>query len=570
MFLERIKSTDADAKAAAMSAMQAIRKVVAKDEVLAPRIDQFLEAYNANEQIDEEALAEIFGYLTDGYPKLTAPKKNAVKNAIVELFYQMTGVRLSEKWTQGDQNILDLFNTLAAKVEAGEEIEAEELAGFDVTKERQAELEERAANDERLGALQEKRKQAQQARDALISELTNLANVTADVRVTAFLNNLSRKIGVKNLKKLEAEMRKVNKNEDLTAEQKANRLDALEAKYEAELKKLEQARKDAQEAIDKQVERIKPKAQKILDKAESQARTEEINAELRKITAKLKRDKNEAKRNYEGKELKEYVKMLEDEANEQRAKLRAEKAELKKPKAEAKPKTEAKPKPEAKPAPEAKPKKTTREKLGEGVYLFTHTNGAFVLKKNERGQYEAYETDSESGISTDTSWGETFRTLREAVEWADSKGANRAEAIAENRARAESVEKAKGSATLRSLEQQLTQAKRELIALEERGATDSMKAPVKDVIANLEAEIAEFVDLERQKKLVVTQQTLDEKKRVAKLKQDIANEKAAIQRLEKKLEKAKQDLKAFENSTNTSRHLKTAPTNSLTAPLRSL
>jgi hypothetical protein len=84
----------------------------------------------------------------------------------------MTGVRLSEKWTQGDQNVLDLFNTLAAKVEAGEEIEAEELAGFDVTKERQAELEERAANDERLGALQEKRKQAQQARDALISELT--------------------------------------------------------------------------------------------------------------------------------------------------------------------------------------------------------------------------------------------------------------------------------------------------------------------------------------------------------------------------------------------------------------
>ncbi|MFZ9048893.1 MAG: hypothetical protein ACO20Y_08955, partial [Poseidonia sp.] len=71
------------------------------------------------------------------------------------------------------------------------------------------------------------------------------------------------------------------------------------------------------------------------------------------------------------------------------------------------------------------------------------------------------------------------------------------------------ADRAKSAATLRSLEQQLTQAKRELTALEDRGATDSMKAPVKNVIANLEADIAQLTQPKKAKPKTEYDPTVD-------------------------------------------------------------
>ena len=610
MFLSRVRGGDLDAQAMAIATMQTIRKAVAQDDVLSARIDAFISSYEDN-QIDEEALSEIFGYLAEGYGTLSPVQQSGVKAAIVELIYKLTGFELGDRWTEDDQNVLDVFNSLSTKFEKGEEIVEEDIAGLDIDEDKRKRLQEKGLLNNRISEYQKKRRGVQTERDNLISGLIQLANATTDIRATQYLNSLRKKIGVSRLKSLEADMRKVVNNDKLTQQEKEGRLDGLEKKYEQELERIAKAREDAKARIKQETERLKPKAEKRRKKAEKSERISKIKDELKQITAKLSRDKSEAKRNYEGEELKEYIKMLQEEADERRAKLKAEKAELSKKdvlpviQEEETPVEEAVEEEET-PVEEAVEEETAPveevpveedERIAKERAAIQRLEKKLVQAKQKlkaleeradkerRGRQKSeiekakkaiadiefdiqdrteyikeLEKELEPTVGTirtkvgDEKYSALETAVRNLLEYTDEVGeqptrgqknaltrrrtkvnklvaelkltpaeqavvqtfvqervTNKREAEAkmkEERAKNKAAaERAKSADTLRSLEQQLMQAKRELIALEDRGATDSMKAPVKNVIANLEADIAQLTQPKREDDTTVDRTT---------------------------------------------------------------
>lgn len=147
---------------------------------MATRIDDFLTRYE-EDIVDEEALAEIFGYLSEGYGELTAPQQSSVKAAIKKLF-ELFGVKLEAQWSQDDQNVIDVFNMLAGKMERGEEITQAELAGIDVSEEKAEEARVETETDTRIAELQKKRAKAQQdaATETRLAELDDAIGRTGD------------------------------------------------------------------------------------------------------------------------------------------------------------------------------------------------------------------------------------------------------------------------------------------------------------------------------------------------------------------------------------------------------
>jgi hypothetical protein len=91
MFLENLSDQEYQKQAKAL--MSTVRKALADDSDMARRIDEFVAAYDEAE-IDEEALSEIFGYISNGYGQLSAPEQNRIKVAIKALIERVTGIKL--------------------------------------------------------------------------------------------------------------------------------------------------------------------------------------------------------------------------------------------------------------------------------------------------------------------------------------------------------------------------------------------------------------------------------------------------------------------------------------------
>ena len=518
LFLSRVRGNDLDAQAMAIATMQTIRKSVAKDRVLSDRIDAFISSYEDN-QIDEEALAEIFGYISEGYGTLTPAQKNSIKSTIVDLIYKLTGLELGERWTQDDQNVLDVFNSLSTKFEKGEEIVEEDVAGLDVTEEKKEELTKKGLLNNRVSEYQKKRRNVQTERDNLIGGLIQLANATTDIRATQYLNNLRKKIGVSRLKSLEGDMRKVISNDKLTQQEKEGRLDGLEKKYDNELERIASTREAAKARIKEETERLKPKVEQRKRKAEKTERISKISDELKEISAKLRREKAEGKRNYEGEELKEYTNLLQEQADEQRAKLKAEREELKKKdvlpviqkeQAPVEEKVEAPVEEVVEETVESEPKtdvstSTVRERVGKEKYSALENAVRDLLEYTDevgdqptRGQKNAL-TRRETKVNKLVAELKLSSAEQAVVQtFVQERVNNKREAEAKMREEREinkaAAERGKKEATLRTLNNQLIQATRELIKLESIGATESMKSQAKSAIDNIKSEIDSLMD----------------------------------------------------------------------------
>jgi hypothetical protein len=300
MFLENLSEAETQAQAKAL--MSTVRKAVAGDSALANRIDQFLAAYNEAE-IDEEALSEIFGYISNGYGELTAPEQSKVKAVIKALIERVTGIKLESGWSEGDQNVLDLFNTLAEKMEAGEEITAEEVGGLKVSEERVAEVEADTEIDTRIAAAQEKLAGASEAVGTVLGELSSLLDEVEDEAASKLLASVKKTISAKQVGATVKKIRDVKKSKRMSADDKAEALTKLEAKLDGQLEVLETARDGVQEKVDSAVERVKAKAEKQRAETNKTERLAQIKDEGKAITKERAKAISNAKKEFDGEEL---------------------------------------------------------------------------------------------------------------------------------------------------------------------------------------------------------------------------------------------------------------------------
>jgi len=114
--------TDAEAQRLAKAMIGAVAKSLKQsgaNQELLNELENFLSNYDENIQ-NEEYLAEVFGYLADGYPQLTAPEKSII-NRFIERIMKLFGLK-----PMTDKEVIDFMNTLSRKVATGEEITEKE------------------------------------------------------------------------------------------------------------------------------------------------------------------------------------------------------------------------------------------------------------------------------------------------------------------------------------------------------------------------------------------------------------------------------------------------------------
>ena len=109
------------------SLIGSIRKTLPENSDLIESMDRFVENYDSNsKEINEERAAELFGILAGKYETLSAPSKNKVVEFIKSIAKRF-GINLGRDFTQTDQDVIDLLNTVAEKVRSGETIVEEDL-----------------------------------------------------------------------------------------------------------------------------------------------------------------------------------------------------------------------------------------------------------------------------------------------------------------------------------------------------------------------------------------------------------------------------------------------------------
>ena len=114
-----------------------LSKSLDKGSELKKRLDKFLSRYDENIR-DEEQVAELFGYMADGYANLEAPQKSIIRR-YVEKLADTLGIKLPSGWGKQDQDVLDFLNTVSRKVAAGEVITEEEVSVARSTSRKQTE-----------------------------------------------------------------------------------------------------------------------------------------------------------------------------------------------------------------------------------------------------------------------------------------------------------------------------------------------------------------------------------------------------------------------------------------------
>tara|TARA_R100000353_G_scaffold176089_1_gene148755 strand:- start:9382 stop:14049 length:4668 start_codon:yes stop_codon:yes gene_type:complete len=180
---------------------------------------------------------------------------------------------------------------------------------------------------------------------------------------------------------------------------KAGLLDKIEVKNDAEVSALIASKKRKAE-IDAEID---PRV-----KGEDRSRLVDLETEREKyVNSKLKSGKNR---------LSEIDSEIDEIINRAVEAAKVEPIEPKQPEP-----IEVQPEPVQ---PEAV-KKVKREKISDGTYVIRHPDGDFLLRKTDSGQYAAYDTTDPSETSDQNNWGQGFRTIKEAIEYADRLGVSK-------------------------------------------------------------------------------------------------------------------------------------------------
>lgn len=119
VLLEKVK-TDANARDLTKRMLNSISKTLEGNPELKKNLDDFIKNYDENIQ-SEEKVAELFGYLAEGYEGFDAPTKSIIKRAMDRLA-KMFGLK---PFTEDE--IVDMLKTLSGKVATGEEIVAKDI-----------------------------------------------------------------------------------------------------------------------------------------------------------------------------------------------------------------------------------------------------------------------------------------------------------------------------------------------------------------------------------------------------------------------------------------------------------
>jgi hypothetical protein len=323
IFLEQIKNGDPDAQAKAKVLLNTIAKALPPKSVLKNRIDRFLTQYD-QQDISEEALAEVFSYIANGYSGLGPQVKAKIKVAIKNLIESVLGRKLGASWSEGDQAVLDAMEILAGKVERGEAITSEDVGGIEVSEEAAAEVKAETEVDAAIGRIQELRRKAVGQANDLFGDLFDLMDESEKGGLSISIRSLFKSVNDSKLRAIEKKIRDVKKAKKLSDADKAERVAKLEREAEQEVARLEQAREDAKPGIKEAMSKLEP----IAEKKRKEAGLAEIKKKQAAITKQLSKDKKEAKKVFEGEELKEYLAELVEEADVKRAALRDEIAEL--------------------------------------------------------------------------------------------------------------------------------------------------------------------------------------------------------------------------------------------------
>jgi hypothetical protein len=114
LLFDRLK-TDTNIQDITKKMVDLLSKSLDKNPELKAQIEDFAKNYSENIK-NEEKMSELFGHLADGYEGFDATTKSLVKR-----FLDRVAVLLGRKpFTEGD--VVDMLNTLAGKLAAGEEI----------------------------------------------------------------------------------------------------------------------------------------------------------------------------------------------------------------------------------------------------------------------------------------------------------------------------------------------------------------------------------------------------------------------------------------------------------------
>ena len=119
VLLDKVK-TDANARDLTKRMISSISKTLEGNPDLKKTLDDFIKNYDENVQ-SEEKMAELFGYLADGYEGFDAPTKSIIKKAMDRLA-KMFGLK---PFTEGE--IVDMLKTLSGKIATGEEIISKDI-----------------------------------------------------------------------------------------------------------------------------------------------------------------------------------------------------------------------------------------------------------------------------------------------------------------------------------------------------------------------------------------------------------------------------------------------------------
>ena len=388
IFLEQIKNGDPDAQAKAKVLLNTIAKALPPKSVLKNRIDSFLTQYD-QQDISEEALAEVFSYIASGYRGLGPQVKAKIKVAIKNLIESVLGRKLGASWSEGDQAVLDAMEILAGKVERGEAITSEDVGGIEVTEEAAAEVKAETEVDAAIGRIQELRRKAVGQANDLFGDLFVLLEESGKGDGSLFsvaMRRLFKSVDDSNLKAIEKKIRDVKKAKKLSDADKAERVAKLEREAEKEVTRLEEAREQAKPGIKEAMSKLEPFA----EKKRKEAGLAEIKKKQAAITKQLEKDKKEAKKVFEGEELKEYMAGLKEEAEAKRAALRDEIAELRGEKKKAEPTVEV----EAAPVEEVVEEKDvteTKETLAKEKERLQSLKQKLAEAKRDLKEFEARE-----------------------------------------------------------------------------------------------------------------------------------------------------------------------------------
>ena len=127
ILLTKLK-TDAAAGRVTKNMMTAISKSLNKDSELKKSIDAFASNYDENIQ-NEEKLAQIIGEIAAGYKELDAGSKSTLRKWIDRIAKGL-GIKV-EEFTQTEQDVVNLLNTIAKKVTTGQEIQEGDIEVID-------------------------------------------------------------------------------------------------------------------------------------------------------------------------------------------------------------------------------------------------------------------------------------------------------------------------------------------------------------------------------------------------------------------------------------------------------